>query len=126
LKLPDPVKALVRESKLSAGHARLLVGHPNALAVAQMAIAEGYSVRQLEDWVREENSEPGEASLKQKQKKNKAAAPVKDADTRALERRMSDALGLEVTIDHRGEGGTLQIKYKDLDQLDAVLRKLGG
>jgi ParB family chromosome partitioning protein len=39
---------------------------------------------------------------------------------------MSDALGLEVTIDHRGDGGTLQIKYKDLDQLDAVVRKLGG
>jgi ParB family chromosome partitioning protein len=125
VKLPDPVKALVRQGKLSAGHARLLVGHPNALPIAQMAIEEGYSVRQLEEWVREENSEPGEASLKYQQKKNKAAAPVKDADTRALERRLSDALGLEVTIDGRGEAGTLQIKYKDLDQLDAVLRKLG-
>jgi ParB family chromosome partitioning protein len=51
---------------------------------------------------------------------------TKDADTRALERRVSDALGLEVSIDHKGEGGTLTIKYKDLDQLDAVLRKLGG
>lgn len=54
-----------------------------------------------------------------------AQAPVKDADTRALERRVSDALGLDVTVDHRGEGGTLHIKYNDLDQLDAVLRKLG-
>jgi ParB family chromosome partitioning protein len=125
LKLPDTVKTFVREGKLSAGHARLLVGHANPLALAQLAIDEGYSVRQLEEWVREENSEPGEATLKYQQKKNKAAVPVKDADTRALERRLSDALGLEVTIDGRGEAGTLQIKYKDLDQLDAVLMKLG-
>jgi ParB family chromosome partitioning protein len=126
VKLPDPVKTLVRQGKLSAGHARLLVGHPNALVIAQMAIEEGYSVRQLEEWVRVDTAEVGDASLKYQQKKNRAAAPVKDADTRALERRMSDALGLEVTVDHRGDGGTLQIKYKDLDQLDAVLRKLGG
>jgi ParB family chromosome partitioning protein len=54
------------------------------------------------------------------------ASAAKDANTRALEKRLSDALGLEVSVDHRGEGGTLRIKYRDLDQLDAVLRKLGG
>ena len=54
------------------------------------------------------------------------SAPAKDADTRALERRLTDALGLEVSIDHRGEKGTLSVKYTDLDQLDAVVRKLGG
>ena len=48
----------------------------------------------------------------------------KDADTRALEKKLSDALGLTVSIEQRGDGGTLHIKYKDLDQLDAVLRKL--
>ncbi len=51
---------------------------------------------------------------------------AKDADTRALERRVSDALGLEVSVDHRGEGGTLRIKYRNLDQLDAILRKLSA
>jgi ParB family chromosome partitioning protein len=56
----------------------------------------------------------------------RAAAPAKDADTRAVERRLTDILGLEVTIDARGESGTLHIKYRDLDQLDGVLRKLGG
>ncbi len=48
----------------------------------------------------------------------------KDADTKALERRLSDTLGLDVTVDHRGQGGTLHIKYRDLDQLDGVLKKL--
>src|SRR6185312_1017483 len=52
LKLPEPVKALVRAGKLSAGHARLLVGHANAQVLAEMAIGEDFSVRQLEEWVR--------------------------------------------------------------------------
>ena len=125
LKLPEPVKNLVRQRKLSAGHARLLVGHVNALALAELAIGEGYSVRQLEEWVREEPGKPGDKTMDGIQKKARGGTPpAKDADTRALERRLSDALGLDVSIDQRGEGGTLHIKYRDLDQLDAVLRKL--
>jgi ParB family chromosome partitioning protein len=124
LKLPEPVKDLVRKGKLSAGHARLLVGHANALVLAEMAIDEGYTVRQLEEWVREEPGKPGDKTFDAIQKKSRAA-PAKDADTRALERRLSDVLGLEVTVDHKASGGgTLQIKYRDLDQLDAVLKKL--
>ena len=126
LKLPDAVKRLVRDEKLSAGHARLLVGHPAAQVLAEMAIDEDYSVRQLEEWVREDNAKPGDSTFDKQLKKDRArAAPVKDADTRAVEKRLSDALGLAVTIDHKGEGGTVVIKYSDLDQLDLVLRKLG-
>ncbi len=127
LKLPEPVKAFVRAGKLSAGHARLLVGHVNAQILAEMAIDEGYSVRQLEEWVREDEGKPGDATFDAQQKKIRAGIKAAtDADIRALERRLSDTLGLEVKVDHRGDGGTLHIKYKDLDQLDAVLRKLGG
>jgi ParB family chromosome partitioning protein len=75
--------------------------------------------------VREEEGKPGDATFDAMQKKIRAgAAAGKDADTRALEKKLSDALGLDVTVDHRGQGGTLHIKYRDLDQLDAVLRKL--
>ena len=127
LKLPEPVKNLVREGKLSAGHARLLVGHGNPMALAELAIGEGFSVRQLEEWVRTPETEPGDSTMDLILKKARGStASAKDADTRALEKRVSDALGLEVTVDHRGEGGTLHIKYRDLDQLDEVLRKLGG
>jgi ParB family chromosome partitioning protein len=127
LKLPDPVKRMVREGQLSAGHARLLVGHINAQILAEMAIDEGFSVRQLEEWVRAPEGQPGDSTMDKIQAKiRKNEATMKDPDTRALERRMSDALGLEVSVDHKGDGGTLHIKYKDLDQLDAVLRKLGG
>jgi len=121
LKLPEAVKALVRSGKLSAGHARLLVGHANPQALAELAIGEGFSVRQLEEWVRvEPERAAGDATFDTIQKQSK------DADTRALEKKLSDALGLKVTVDHRETGGgTLHIKYKDLDQLDAVLKKLG-
>ena len=126
-KLPAEVQAYIALGQLSAGHARLLVGHVNAQFLAEMAIDEDFSVRQLEEWVRVEEGQAGDTTFDAMQKKIRAgAASAKDADTRALERRLSDALGLEVKVDHRGEGGTLHIKYKDLDQLDAVLRKLGG
>ena len=75
--------------------------------------------------MREDNAKPGDATMDQQLKKDRAkAAKAKDADTRALEKRLSDALGLAVSVDHKGESGTLHIKYKDLDQLDAVLHKL--
>ncbi|HYC18012.1 MAG TPA: ParB/RepB/Spo0J family partition protein [Pseudolabrys sp.] len=121
LKLSEPVKQLVRSGKISAGHARLLLGQANAEQIAQEIIDKGLSVRQLEADIRKDGEawdRAGEAPRK--------SGITKDADTRLLEKRLSDALGLEVSVDHRGEGGTLRIKYRDLDQLDAVLRKLGG
>ncbi|HTQ84160.1 MAG TPA: ParB/RepB/Spo0J family partition protein [Pseudolabrys sp.] len=114
LKLSEPVQALVRSGELSAGHARQLVGQPNALELAQDIVKHGMSVRQVEEQARKEGRTQTRGTR----------ARVKDADTRALEKRLSDALGLDVTVDHRGEGGTLHIKYGDLDQLDAIVRKL--
>ena len=116
LKLSEPVKALIQSGQLSAGHARQLVGQPNALELAQDIIKRGLNVRQIEIEMRKDGA---------KQAREVAGTSrAKDADTKALEKRLSDALGLEVTVDHRGEGGTLHIKYSDLEQLDAVLRKL--
>ena len=123
LRLPAPVQALVVAGELSAGHARLLVGQPNAEQIAHDVIKKGWNVRQLEADMRKDGARQA------RDVRNEAKGHVsgaKDADTRALERRLSDALGLDVTIDHRGEGGTLHIKYNDLDQLDGVLRKLGN
>jgi ParB family transcriptional regulator, chromosome partitioning protein len=116
LKLSEPVQALVRSGELSAGHARQLVGQSNALELAQDIIKRGMSVRQVEDQARQEGRTQTRSSS--------GTARVKDADTKALEKRLSDALGLGVTVDHRGDGGTMHIKYRDLDQLDAIIRKL--
>jgi ParB family chromosome partitioning protein len=121
LKLAPPVQHFVRSGKLSAGHARLLVGVPDAEQIAWRVMELDLSVRALEAELREDRERhaiavPGKTAGR--------AKALKNADTRALEKKVSDALGLKVTVDHRGDGGTLHIKYKDLDQLDAVLKKL--
>jgi len=124
LKLSEPVKQLVRAGKISAGHARLLVGQPNALMIAHEIIDKGLSVRQVEADMRKDGA--AQAREVQREARGLPSTGVKDPDTRALERRMSDVLGLDVSVDHRGESGTLRIKYRNLEQLDAILKKLGG
>jgi ParB family chromosome partitioning protein len=116
LRLSEPVKALVQSGQLSAGHARQLIGQPNALELAQDIIARGLSVRQVELLARKDGAAQARDVA--------GVSRAKDADTKALERKLSDILGLEVSVDHRGQGGTLHIKYRDLDQLDSVLKKL--
>jgi ParB family chromosome partitioning protein len=115
LKLPNRVLDLVRSGSLSAGHARALIGHPDAAALAVRIVKEGLTVRQAEALV-QDRSAP-----KSKPKKAKA----KDADTRAAESELSEALGLDVNIrSGRGEAGELRIRYSTLDQLEDVRHRL--
>jgi len=121
LKLPDAVKAYIQSGKLDAGHARMLIGEPNAEELADEIVALNLNVRQVEAMARERAGKSGKKSARGKTR----AAAAKSADTRALEKQLSDALGLVVTIDDRGgRGGTLSIRYRSLDQLDDVLRRL--
>jgi len=116
LKLPESVKDYLRDGKLTAGHARALVTVEDPAAVAARIVEGGLTVRDAEALTQQE-----------KEPKRGAAKPKadKDADTRALERLLSDTLGLLVTIDHRRDGsGTLKIGYSTLEQLDAVCRLL--
>jgi ParB family transcriptional regulator, chromosome partitioning protein len=119
--LPGPVKEHIHSGRLSAGHARALIGHHDAERLADEIVARGLNVRQVEDMARE----TGEKSGKQKNAKSHARA-AKNANTLALEKRLSDALGLAVIIEHRERGGTLTIRYRSLDQLDDVIRRLEG
>lgn len=113
--LPTEVRRLVEENKISAGHARALIGVADALAIARRIIAEGLSVRAVEKLVSGAPS-PKASSPKQDLEK--------DADTRALEKTLADGLGLAVSIDHGEAGGRLAIQYKTLEQLDDVIRRL--
>jgi ParB family chromosome partitioning protein len=117
LRLPDSVKTFISEGKLSAGHARALIGQPNPEELAQDIVNRGLNVRQAES-LRQDNA-------KAAPKKSKAKAR-KDADTAAAEKRLSDALGLAVEIRHGSRGGHVQIKYKTLEQLDEVIKRLEG
>ncbi len=120
-KLPKDVQELISSGQLSAGHARALINVPDASSAAKRVVAEGLSVRQTEALAHEQGA-PERKSMKPRS----AAASPKDTDTLALEKRVSDALGLKVTVTHRDPGGTVQISYGDLDQLDEVMRRLGA
>ncbi len=125
LKLSDPVKAYIHSGKLSAGHARMLIGAPNAEELAEEIIARDLNVRQVEAMARARAEKSGKKHQKDANGRASRAAAAKSADTMALEKRMSDALGLVVSIDDDGgRGGTLSIRYRSLDQLDDVLHRL--
>lgn len=115
-RLPDAVKDKLASGALSAGHARALLSVSDPELVAKRIVDQGLTVRDVERIAQKETD--GET----------ARAPrirEKDADTRALEQRLSDLLGLVVSIDHRGEkGGVISIRYRTLEQLEALSHRL--
>ncbi|MBI3701421.1 MAG: ParB/RepB/Spo0J family partition protein [Afipia sp.] len=119
-KLPNEVQRFIADGKLSAGHARALIGVPDAAAAAKKIVEQGLNVRQAEALAHEE----GVPQRKPQKSRGGSAAAKKDPDTIALEKRVSDVLGLKVSVEHRNPGGAVQIKYRDLDQLDDILRRL--
>jgi ParB family chromosome partitioning protein len=121
LKLPETVKAYIHAGKLDAGHARTLIGLPNAEGLAEEIVARGLNVRQVEAMAREAGEKVGKGRANGHKSR---AQSDKNANLVALEKRISDALGLVVSIDHRERGGVLSIRYRNLDQLDDVLRRL--
>lgn len=122
-KLPDQVQAYIAEGKLSAGHARALIGVSDAAATAKKIVEQGLSVRETEALAHEQGV-PERGPQKARGKSGTAPSDKKDPDTLALERRISDVLGLKVSVDHRDPGGRVEIKYRDLDQLDEIVRRL--
>jgi ParB family chromosome partitioning protein len=121
LKLSDAVKAHIRGGRLSAGHARMLIGTPDADALAEEIVARALNVRQVEAIARERAQKNGQRSGNGRGPRKSAA---KSADTLTLEKRISDATGLVVSIDHHDEHGTLTIRYGTLDQLDDLVQRL--
>ncbi len=117
LTLPEPVQEMVRGGRLSAGHARALIGHPDAAELAGQVVAKGLSVRAVEDLMRKAPEKPPARA--------RMFGVDKDADTKALEADLSASLKTSVAIDHDPKGhGTVSIKYDSLEQLDALCRAL--
>ena len=111
LKLPQSVKMLIRESKLTAGHARTLLGATDPEAAALEILAGGLTVRQAE-----QRSHP---------RKKLHSKPHKDPNVAQLEESISSHLGLKVQIIHKGDkGGEIRVAYSTLEQLDEVARRL--
>ena len=111
-------RRMLAEGRLSAGHARALLSVADPDAIAKRIVEQGMTVRDVERIAQKE------AAHEQANGKSYPVRREKDADTRALEKDLSDALGLAVSIDGRGERGEVRIRYKDLEQLDALCARL--
>ncbi|MDK9696573.1 MAG: ParB/RepB/Spo0J family partition protein [Siculibacillus sp.] len=117
LKVSEPVKAHLRSGRITAGHARAVLAAPDPEALATKIVEEGLSVRQAESLA--QAPRPAEGPKPGRPKK------AKDADTVALEKTLSDALGLAVAIEHKADGsGEVKVRYGSLEQLDEVCRRL--
>jgi ParB family chromosome partitioning protein len=118
--LPEAVRNLISEGKLSVGHARALITAADPIALANEIVAKDLNVRQAEALAKKQKPETA------KKNGTATAGSEKDADTRALERDLSLKLGLKVEVQFDGKGGRLVLHYASLDQLDGVIEKLNG
>tara|TARA_Y100001936_G_scaffold230576_1_gene253784 strand:- start:160 stop:1002 length:843 start_codon:yes stop_codon:yes gene_type:complete len=110
LTLPDDVIKLIETQKITAGHAKILVGLDNASFVAEKIIEKKFTVRQAENFVQ------------LFKKKNKNSKVTKDTNIIALELSISNKIGLNVEIQNsKRNKGKISFDYKDLDQLNKII-----
>ncbi len=118
LKLPEPVKDLLREGQLTAGHARALVTAADPEGLAKRIVEGGLTVRDAEALAQAPTEAESAGGVAKPRK-------VKDADTAALEKTLAEVLGVAVSIEHKANGtGELRLKYRSLEQLDDLCRRL--
>jgi ParB family chromosome partitioning protein len=113
LNLSATIREHLRAGRLSAGHARALLGAEEPEKLASQILTRGLSVRQAEALAAAQPKNP-----------DSRRTTAKDSDTLALERKLLEKLGLHVAIKHFGKGGQVTINYADLDQLDGLIRLL--
>ncbi len=121
LTLPEEVQQMVARGDLSMGHARTLIGSSDPLELAKRVVKEGLSVRQTEALANESKGK----QKRQPRPGGTGSAKKKDADTIALEKDLTAAVGMKVSIEHEGEAGKVVIAYEDLEKLDELCSKLG-
>ncbi len=115
LHLPQSIKDKLDSGKLSAGHARALLALSNMEEIADLIVSQGLSVRDVENMSQ---------AVTEKLPVIPAEERPRDADTRALEKALSDVTGLVVSIAHKKTGGSITVKYKTLEELDSLCRRL--
>jgi len=122
LGLPDSVRQMLMRGDISMGHARAVLTAEDPEALAAQITDKGLSVRQAEELAK--LVKPG-AGYDIARASARNARPV-DADLAALERQLSDMLGLKVLVKHSGKGGMVNLTYSSLDQLDMICQRLSG
>jgi ParB family chromosome partitioning protein len=122
LDLPEFVRQSLLQGDISMGHARAVAAASDPEALTREIIAKGLSVRQTEERARRERDKPGRNGGAT----SSAGRQPPDADLAALERQLSDILGLKVEVVHKGQGGAVTLHYSSLDQLDMICQRLSG
>ena len=120
LQLPVPIQGMLEREELTAGHARALLSLDDeayAVHVAERAVAEGWSVRTVEEAVKQRSTVSAEPKPL-RQKEMRPAAIIE------LEERLAERLGTDVTIKPRGDGGQMVIRYGSLEDLEQIYRQL--
>ena len=112
MQLPEAVQVMLREGRITAGHARPLIGSPDAERLAEEVAGRGLTVRQAESLAR------GRSGGGQSRREEK------DPNTLDLEAGLGETLGMTVEIRHEGLGGELRLRYASLEQLDDLCRRL--
>ncbi len=120
LKLPTDTRALLASGQISAGHARALLNCDDPDALARRVVQRNLSVRAVEEMVRAQHDAKDAASATPRPRREK------DPDTRALEKRLADRVGLAIDIKPKGDGGEVKLKYESLEQLDKLVALLGA
>ncbi len=119
LNLPPDVHSWLGSGQITMGHARALLASPNPSLQGREVLAKGLSVRQTEALVRK-------LAHPRKSRPGVTRESVADADIKALERQLSDLLGLKIKIDHKGTSGSVTLAYSSLEQLDLICQRLSG
>ncbi|MGH6784920.1 MAG: ParB/RepB/Spo0J family partition protein, partial [Sphingomicrobium sp.] len=117
LNLPEFVRLSLLQGNISMGHARAIANAPDPDSLTREIIAKGLSVRQAEARAKSAKAGPDELVLSER--------PI-DADLAALERQLTDLLGIKVQVGHKGNAGTMTLYYSSLDQLDMICQRLSG
>ena len=120
LQLPEKVKKYILDGNLSLGHARCLVGYVGAVELAERIVKEGLSVRYVERLFHQKD-----LNINKENFDNKKTIKEKDADTSLLEKELSLKLGVKLTINDKNNKGNIKIEYRNIDQREKILNKLG-
>lgn len=113
--LTERGRELLMAGKITAGHARALLAATDPDALAEAILKHDWTVRQAENWVKDDKSGRNPTEPK----------PGKPADIKALEQRIRDSIGYAADIRHGARGGEIRLKYKDLDHMEALLARMG-
>lgn len=117
--LPMPVLGMLQVGDITMGHARALLGSDDPVALAKRIVEKGLTVRDTERLAKKglTHREPRAGGV---------VLPAADADIMALERQLSDMIGVKVKIEHQGKAGTITLGYSSLEQLDMICQRLSG